>query len=80
MHFHAVWKAGIRRQLSPYCGGGSKLCRMQVLTVVRLHVPLWGHHLPGCRELVAMAAAVAETSSYHSDGVRTLYLSLVMAS
>ena len=74
MRFHGIWKLGFRRQLSPYYCGGSKFCQMQVLAVVRLHVPLWGHHLPGRGEQVAVAVVAAETSSYPSDGVRTLYL------
>lgn len=71
MHSHAIWKAGVRGQLSP-SSGGSKFSKMQVSAGVRLHAPLWGCHLPGSEELIAMVAAVAETLLCHSDGVRIL--------
>lgn len=71
MHFHGTWKLGFRWQLSPYYCGGSKFCQMQVLAVVRLCAPLWGHHLLGRGELVAGAVVEAGTSSNPSDGIRT---------
>lgn len=74
MHFHGIWKLGFRWQLSSYYCGGSKFCQMQVLAVVGVRVPLWGHQLLGRGELVAGAAVAAEASSYPRDGIRTLCL------
>ena len=47
---------------------------MQVLAVVGVRVPLWGHQLLGRGELVAGAAVAAEASSFPRDGIRTLCL------